>query len=273
MRQDMAMAEWKAFLPRFMQVAAAPSAALLWITLLGGCAGSSDNGIAAGFSANAAATEPASLSTPSDAAAKAALSNLHDRVSAAATPGNSGYLLGPRDVINIDVFKVPDLTRSVQIAETGTVNLPLVGQVPAAGRTAQEVERDLTARYGGRYLKDPQVSVRVSEYNSQRVTVEGAGASRPGVYSLKEKNTLLDIMAQAGGINNDIASHDIVVFRRDQRGARTAAVFDLDAIRAGTAEDPVMQPGDLVLIDSSTAKVAINNVMRYAGFAMMFRPF
>ena len=74
MRQDMATAEWKAFLPRLAQVAAGPSAALLWISLLGGCAGSSDSGVAAGFSANAAATEPASLSTQSDAASKAALS-------------------------------------------------------------------------------------------------------------------------------------------------------------------------------------------------------
>ena len=194
-------------------------------------------------------------------------------MSAAATPGQSGYLLGPRDVISIDVFKVPDLTRSVQISETGTVNLPLVGEVRASGRTAQELERDLTARFGGRYLKDPQVSVRVAEYNSQRVTVEGAAAKKPGVYPLREKNTLLDIMAQAGGIDRDIGSSDLVVFRRDERGARTAAVFDLDAIRAGTAEDPVMQPGDVIVVDTSTAKVALNNVMRYAGFAMMFRPF
>src|SRR3954452_226074 len=271
MRQDMAMAEWKAFLPRLVQVAAAPSAALLWITLLGGCAASSDNGVAAGFSANAAATEP--VSTQSDAASKAALSNLHDRYAAAATPGESGYLLGPRDVISIDVFKVPDLTRSVQISETGTVNLPLVGEVRASGRTAQELERDLTARFGGRYLKDPQVSVRVAEYNSQRVTVEGAAAKKPGVYPLKERTTLLDMMAISGGINRDIGSSDIVVFRRDEKGVRTAAVFDLDAIRAGTAEDPVLKPGDVIVIDTSTAKVALNNVMRYAGFAMMFRPF
>ena len=134
MRQDIAIAEWKAFLPRLVQVAAAPSAALLWVTLLGGCASSSDNGVAAGFSANAEATRLHSLCATVDASAKEALSSLHDRVSAAATPGQSGYLIGPRDVISIEVFKVPDLNRSVQVSETGTINLPLVGEVQASGR-------------------------------------------------------------------------------------------------------------------------------------------
>ena len=197
------MADWKTFLPRLLQVAAAPSAALLWVTLLGGCASSSDNGVASGFSANAAAPEPASSSTSSDAAATAALSKVADRAATVATPGQSGYLIGPRDVIAIEVFKVPDLTRSVQVAETGRINLPLVGEVPAAGKTAQELERDLTARFGARYLQSPQVTVRVDEYNSQRVTIEGAGAKKPGIYPIREKNTLLDMMAQSGGVDSE----------------------------------------------------------------------
>ena len=90
-------------------------------------------------------------------------------------PANLATCIGPRDVIGIEVFKVPDLARSVQVAETGTVNLPLLGEVRASGKSAQQLERDLTARYGGRYLKDPQVTVKVVEYNSQRVTIEGGG--------------------------------------------------------------------------------------------------
>jgi polysaccharide export outer membrane protein len=273
MRQDIATAGWKAFLPRLVQAAAAPSAALLWVTLLAGCASSSDSAVPTDFSANAAATEPAATSAPADASAKAALSDLHARVSPAATPGESGYLIGPRDVIGIEVFKVPDLTRSVQVAETGTVNLPLLGEVRASGKSAQQLERDLTARFGGRYLKDPQVTVKVVEYNSQRVTIEGGGSKKPGVYPLREKNTLLDMMAQSGGIDPDVGSSDVVVFRRDENGMRTAGVFDVDAIRAGTAQDPVMQPGDLILVDTSTAKVTANRVLKYAGFAMMFKPF
>jgi len=273
MRQERAMAEWKLCLPWFVQVAAVPSAALLWVTLLGGCASSSDNTVPADFSANAAAIAPAPSSTPPEASAKEALSNLHSRVSAAATPGQSGYLIGPRDVLSIEVFKVPDLNRSAQVSETGTINLPLVGDVQASGKSAQQLERDLTARFGGRYLKDPQVTVRVAEYNSQRVTIEGAGAKKTGVFPLREKNTLLDMMAQSGGVDPDVGSNDVVVFRRDERGMRSAGVFDLDAIRAGTAEDPVMQPGDVIVVDTSTAKVTANRVLKYAGFAMMFKPF
>jgi polysaccharide biosynthesis/export protein len=92
----------------------------------------------------------------------------------AANPGNPAYKIGSQDVIEISVFKVPDLSRVVQVADDGKVNLPLIGDVMAAGKTAQDVERKLVKRYGQKYLKSPQVTVSVKEYNSQRVTVEGA---------------------------------------------------------------------------------------------------
>lgn len=271
MGQNLATAKWTSFPSRLVKVVIAPSAALLCVTVLGGCAGSSDNRVAAGFTANAAATDTGP-SSAEDRAATAALSKIADRVSVGATPGQSGYRIGPRDLLNIEVFKAPDLTRTVQVAETGTINLPLVGEIPASGKTAQEIERDLTTRLGARYLQSPQVSVQVKEYNSQRVTVEGA-AKKPGVYSIKEKNTLLDMMAQAGGIDREVASNDIVVFRRDDRGGRSAAVFDLDAIRAGTAQDPLMQPGDVIVVDTSNAKVALSTALKVLPAAAMFRPF
>ena len=84
-------------------------------------------------------------------------------------PGSEGYRIGPQDVLDISVYQAPDLTKSVQVAESGTINLPLVGDVRAGGVTARELEQDLKSKYGARYLQNPQVTVFVREYNSQRV--------------------------------------------------------------------------------------------------------
>ena len=100
---------------------------------------------------------------------------------------NSAYKIGPLDILDISVFQVPDLTKSVQVSGTGTINLPLVGEIAVAGRTAQEVERDLTSRLGAKYLQNPQVTVYVKDYNSQRVTITGA-VNKPGSLSNQGPN-------------------------------------------------------------------------------------
>src|SRR5262249_61773057 len=103
---------------------------------------------------------------------------------AASLPGNTAYKIGPNDVIEITVFKVPELSKQVQVTDNGTVNLPLAGEIVVAGKTAQQIERELARTLGAKYLQNPQVSVYVKEYNSQRVTVEGA-VKKPGVYPLR----------------------------------------------------------------------------------------
>lgn len=182
------------------------------------------------------------------------LARAADKYAPSATPGNSGYKIGPQDVLDITVFKAPDLTKSVQVAETGTINLPLVGEVRAAGKTAAEVERDLEAKLGAKYLKSPQVTVFVREYNSQRVTVEGA-VKKPGVYPVHGRNLLLESIAMAGGLDKETASSSVVVFRATD-GVRSAPRFDIDDIRSGKSEDPQVQQGDIIMVEESTAKTA-----------------
>jgi polysaccharide export outer membrane protein len=179
---------------------------------------------------------------------------------AAADMAGSAYKIGPLDVLEVSVFKVPELSRSVQVAEAGTVNLPLVGEIPAAGRTAQEVERDLTRQLGAKYLQKPQVTVYIKEYNSQRVTVEGA-VKKPGVFPFQGRGTLLQSIAMAEGLDTTRASTDVVVFRVAD-GRRRAAKFDVEAIRAGHVVDPALQAGDVVVVHDSSAKIAFNNILR-----------
>jgi polysaccharide biosynthesis/export protein len=239
-----------------------------------GCAGSSGNGafnnVAGGsdasgaYSANGAAGGDATAFAPTAASASTAQTSAAvqaaDKLTSVAKPGNSAYKIGPLDVLNVSVFKVPDLEKTVQVSEGGTINYPLIGDIPAAGRTAHELEHDLTQKLGGKYLKNPQVTVFVREYNSQRVTVTGS-SKQTGIYPLKGNTTLMQVLAVAGDVNPDIASGEIVVFRTID-GQRKAAKFDIDAIKSGKTEDPLMQPGDVVVVDTSATKVAFSNLLK-----------
>ena len=102
---------------------------------------------------------------------------------AGAYEGATEYRLGSNDLIEVSVFGVQDLTKDVRINSNGQISLPLIGAVPAGGQTVPELEQELTRRYGGKYLQDPQVTVFVKEFASQRITLEGAVRS-PGIYPL-----------------------------------------------------------------------------------------
>lgn len=171
----------------------------------------------------------------------------------------TAYRIGPQDVLDISVFKVPELTKTVQVADAGTINLPLVGEVAATGRTAQEIERDLTKQLGAKYLQNPQVTVFVKEYNSQRVTVEGA-VKKPGVYPIRGKSSLLQIIATAEGLT-EVAEYDVAVFR-EVNGKRSAAKFDIEKIRSGDTEDPLLQQGDTVVVGTSALAVGYQNFLK-----------
>jgi len=170
------------------------------------------------------------------------------------------YTVGAMDILEISVFKVPELSKSVQVADTGTINMPLLGEVPAAGKTAQEIEHDLTRKLGAKYLKDPQVTVFVRDHNSQSVTVEGS-VMHPGVVPIKGKLSLVQLVAISGGLNNDLYDKNITVFRTIN-GERTSSIYDIDDIRAGKASDPELRSGDVVVVDNSTAKVALSTTLK-----------
>jgi len=164
------------------------------------------------------------------------------------------YKIGQADVLDISVFKVPELARTVEVAESGTINFPPVGEVSVVGKTVRDIEHDLAKKLEAGYLRSPQVTVSVKEFNSQRVTIEGA-VMKPGVHALKGKTTLLQLIAMSGGIDRDVSDSTVVLFRNAD-GQRHATKFDIDAIRAGQAQDPLIFPGDMVVANSSPLKAA-----------------
>jgi polysaccharide export outer membrane protein len=234
----------------------------LWLGACGGSLGDLPEN-AVGASANSFTR------TSSTSADNAELMRASTQYSASSTPSSPGYKIGPLDVLDITVFKVPELTRPVQVNENGTFNFPLVGEVSTTGRTPQEIERLLTQKLGGRYLQSPQVSIFVKEFNSQRFTVEGA-VKKAGVYPLRGQLTLLQGIAQAEGLDRDTASANVIVFRQTPNG-RAAARFDIDDIRGGKSQDPILQQGDTIVVESSQSKVAFSYFVRALPAASLFR--
>lgn len=175
--------------------------------------------------------------------------------SSGAYEGVSDYRVGPQDLIEISVFQVTDLNRTVRLNSVGQISLPLIGSVAAGGKTVQELEAEIASRLSQRYLQNPQVSVFVKEFASQRVTLEGA-IKNPGIYPLTGRTSLIQAIAMAQGLDPLANPQGIVVFRMIS-GKKMAAVFDIAAIRAGNAEDPRVYGDDIIVVEQSGSKTAL----------------
>lgn len=110
------------------------------------------------------------------------------------------YLLGPEDVVEISVFNVPELSKfDAQVANDGTISLPLIGAVRAAGLTQRQLRDELAEKLGAKYLNDPQVTLYIKSFMSRPVSVLGSVA-KPGQYYLTGRRSLTEVLAMAGGL-------------------------------------------------------------------------
>ena len=156
------------------------------------------------------------------------------------------YRIGPQDMLDINVSQVEELSKPVQVDTGGDILLPLVGQIPAAGRTPAELSADIAAALKKKYMKDPQVVVSVKEAQGQKITVDGA-VGQPGVYPLNGPTSLLQALSLAKGADPKMANlHRVVIFRTIN-GTRHSAFYDLVRIRNGTAEDPPVCGSDIIV--------------------------
>jgi polysaccharide biosynthesis/export protein len=159
----------------------------------------------------------------------------------------SDYLLGAGDLLQITVFESKELNAKVRVSSRGHVTLPLLGQVMVKGLTAREAEIKIEKSYRAKYIKDPHVSVFVEEHMSQRVTLVGQ-FKQPGTYEYPSKQTLLDVMALAGGLT-DNAGNMVQVRRHNARpGEPNVLVIDLDQlIKKGRTDMNVdINGGDII---------------------------
>jgi polysaccharide biosynthesis/export protein len=183
---------------------------------------------------------------------------------AMADPKSKAYQIGPLDVLEVTVFKVPDLCKSVQVSEAGTITFPLIGEVQAGGKSARELEQELKRKLGARYLRNPQITVFVKDYNSQRVTVSGA-VKKPGVVAMAGGMTLMQAIASSGGLD-ELAESTAVIFRANG-DKRTGHRYDLSELEGSQGGDPQLLSGDVILVPVSNIKYGTNLLFRMAPLA------
>lgn len=190
----------------------------------------------------------------------------------AALPPVTSYQIRPGDRISVSVFQEPDLSQQDLIVdEAGAVTLPLIGTVRVAGRSADDVSREIERAYGARYLRNPQATVALREVQPQTVTVDGE-VDQPGVYQIRPGYTLVSAIALARG-TTPTAKFDEVLVIRTIDGQRAAARFDINAIRAGRMPDPQLLPGDQVIVGFSRARGLYNDILQAAPAVGVFARF
>lgn len=168
------------------------------------------------------------------------------------------YRIGPEDLIEIQVFGVDQLTRTVRVNSRGLISLPLIGNLEVGGLTSQQAEALVVAKLAENFLQNPQVSFFIREYTSQRVTIEGA-VNKPGVYPLRGPTTLLQSLAVAGGQASLSDMTEVMLFRGDNEGKRETLMYDVDRIRSGELEDPAVLNDDLIVVKRSKARTVLKD--------------
>ena len=182
------------------------------------------------------------------------------------------YRIGPLDALDITVLQEPELsTKGTPVDAFGNVNLPLVGDVRAGGKTASELAKEVAAKFGERYLRNPQVSVVVSKPVAQKVVVQGEVA-QPGVYPIEGPTTLLGALALAKG-ETELASLSEVAVFRTVNGQRMGAMFDVNSIRRGQAQDPEIRSNDLVIVGYSQSRRMWRDLRSFIPILNIFQPF
>ena len=162
------------------------------------------------------------------------------------------YRIGPLDVIRVEVFGAPELTREAEVDAAGNFSLPLAGAVQAAGKTPTEFGDAIAAQLRQRYVKNPQVSVNIVKAQSKTFTVDGA-VREPGRYPILGKMTLQQAIASARGADQIANLNNVVVFRT-VNNQKMAALFSLKEIRAGRLDDPQIYANDIVVVGESATR-------------------
>lgn len=229
----------------------------------------STNPLATGGAATAVTgTSPPTPASASMTDGRAALASMATMLSADSSAGSGTYRVGPFDVIDVEVFQVPDLSKTVQVSEVGSITYPLVGEVPVTGKSPRQIEQILATSLNAKYVRDPQVNVLVKEYNSQRVTVQGSVKS-PGIFPIRGQLSLLQAMALAGGLDSASSDDQIVIFRT-VNGRAGAARYTYSQVQNGATPDPGLQAGDIVVAGKSAFKEGFGMVMKALPLASVF---
>lgn len=200
----------------------------------------------------AATATPASASAP-EGASTSAIATVDNtagkpasKIETAILNNANDYKIGSEDLLDISVWKNPELSRTVPVRPDGKVSLPLVNDIQAAGLTPTELRQQLIDRLA-EFIPAPEVAVIVREVHSMKVAVVGA-VRTPGRYELKSAATVLEMIALAQGFT-DFAARDRIVILRQENGESKRIPFNYRKVASGDEQaNLIVQPGDIIVV-------------------------
>ena len=174
--------------------------------------------------------------------------NMEDRKLTTPNGADRDFVIGPGDVLAINVWKEPDISRVIPVRSDGKISLPLVGELQAAGQTPRQLEAAISGALKA-YIAEPTVAVIVQEIRSRRYNILGQVA-KPGSYMLLNSATVLDAIAIAGGFRDFAKKKSIYVLRRTTDGREQRLPFNYTKVIKGAALDQniPLRPGDTIVV-------------------------
>jgi polysaccharide export outer membrane protein len=168
--------------------------------------------------------------------------------STAGNADDTSFIIGNDDVLAINVWKEPDVTRSLPVRSDGKISLPLAGELQAAGRTPLQLEEDIANKLRT-YITDPEVTVIVQEIKSQNFNILGQ-VTKPGSYPLTRSATVLDAIALAGGFRDFAKQKAIYILRQDTAGRELHIPFNYKTVIKGKnpEQNVRLQPHDTIVV-------------------------
>ncbi len=155
------------------------------------------------------------------------------------------FVIGPEDVLHVEVWKDQDLSRDVTVRPDGLISLPLVGDVKTEGLNVKQLTEVLTKRYA-KYIETPNVSVSLNAINSFKVFIVGK-VNAPGAFPIRSNTTVLQAISMAGGFA-EWATPDKIVLVRQEAGQEKHYRINYDKIVSGTAPDVYLHKNDRLIV-------------------------
>ena len=187
------------------------------------------------------------LGAQSNAAAPTASAGQADSASSARAHDDS-YSIGADDILAINVWKEPDLTRSVPVRSDGKISLTLIGELQAAGVTPKQLEQDISKKLTS-YVAEPEVTVIVQEIRSRKFNILGQVA-KPGSFPITRTTTVLDAIALAGGFRDFAKQKSIYILRQKPDGTQQKLPFNYKEVVKGknVEQNITLEPRDTVVV-------------------------
>jgi polysaccharide export outer membrane protein len=193
----------------------------------------------------------------------------------------STYVLGPEDEVKINALDVAEIGDSpIRIDLQGSMNVPLIGRIQAGGQTVEQLEAELMSRLR-KYVREPHVTVTVSEFRSQPVSVLGS-VNKPGVHQLRGRKTLFEVLSLAEGLRNDAGSR-IKITRQmswgkvplptavvDQSQTFSVAEVSVKSVMEGSnpQENILIMPNDVISVPRAEVVYVVGTVKKAGGFVL-----